>query len=176
MATAQPKFAAPKESTTSNTASRKPAQDAFALLKSDHAEVKKCFEAYEKLVKTDASAEERQTLANEICNMLNVHAQIEEEIFYPASRELLGDDVDLLDEAGIEHASAKALIAQIQSGNPDDKHFSALVKVLSEYIEHHVKQEEDELFSTVKEAGLDTKAIGQELLARKEELMGEITA
>jgi len=176
MATSQTASAASKKSTSGNTNGRKPTRDAIALLKADHAEVKKCFKAYEKLVKNDASAEEREALANEICNLLSVHAQIEEEIFYPASRDLLGEDVDLVDEADIEHASAKDLIAQIQNGSADDMHFNARVKVLSEYIEHHVKEEESELFPSVKDAGMDTKAVGQELLARKEELTGEMPA
>lgn len=151
---------------------RKPASDAVALLKADHAEVKKCFKDYEKLVKKDASASERQALAAEICKMLSVHAQIEEEIFYPASRELLGDEAELVDEADVEHATAKELIAQIESGNADDMHFNARVKVLGEYIDHHVKEEQDELFPKVKAAGMDTKAVGQELTARKAELTG----
>lgn len=167
--------------TTSQTSSaaietkpmRKAARDAVALLKADHADVKKCFKDYAKLVKNEASAEERKKLADEICSMLSVHAQIEEEIFYPASREVLDDDTDLVDEADIEHASAKELISQIESGDANDMHFNARVKVLSEYIEHHVREEEDELFPTVKAAGLDTKAIGQELLARKAELTGD---
>ena len=151
---------------------RKPARDAVALLKADHADVKKCFKDYEKLVKKGAGARERQALAAEICKMLTVHAQIEEEIFYPASRELLGDDADLVDEADVEHASAKELIAQIEDGSAEDMHFNARVKVLAEYIDHHVKEEQDELFPEVKAAGMDTKAIGQALAARKAELMG----
>jgi hemerythrin superfamily protein len=151
---------------------RRPVRDAIALLKADHAEVKKCFKDYEKLVKNEAGASERQELAAEICKMLSVHAQIEEEIFYPASRELLGDEADLVDEADVEHASAKELISQIENGNADDMHFNARVKVLGEYIDHHVKEEQDEMFPKVKAAGMDTKLIGQELAARKAELMG----
>ncbi len=150
---------------------RKPSHDAIALLKADHADVKKCFKSYQKLVTKNASAAERKALASEICHMLTVHSQIEEEIFYPASREFLGDDADLVDEADVEHACAKELIAQIESGKPDDMHFDAKVKVLGEYIDHHVREEQDELFPKVKEAGMDTKAIGQELAARKAELM-----
>lgn len=167
--------------TTSKTLSknanpaRKPARDAVALLKADHAEVKKCFKDYEKLVKKDAGARERQALAAEICKMLSIHSQIEEEIFYPASRELLGDDATLVDEADVEHASAKELISQIENGNPDDMHFNARVKVLAEYIDHHVKEEQDELFPKVKGAGMDTRTVGQELASRKAELMGTST-
>ncbi len=155
---------------------RKTAQDAIALLKADHAEVKKCFKDYQKLVAKDAGAQERKALAAEICRMLSIHAQIEEEIFYPATREVLGEDVALVDEADVEHASAKDLIAQIKSSTPDDMHFDAKVKVLGEYIDHHVKEEQDELFPKVKQAGMDTKAIGQLLVARKAALTGTKTA
>ena len=148
--------------------------DAIALLKADHAEVKKCFQAYQKLVDAEADGSERQSLAEKVCGLLTVHATIEEEIFYPAAREVLGDEVDLVDEADVEHASAKELIAQIQSMNPDEDHYDAKVKVLGEYIDHHVQEEQDELFPKVKKAGLDTKAIGAELSARKEALMAEM--
>jgi hemerythrin superfamily protein len=150
--------------------------DAVTLLKADHAEVKKLFKAYQKLVNKDADAGERQATAEQICMLLTVHAQIEEEIFYPAAREVLGDEVDLVDEADVEHASAKDLIAQIQSGQPDDDHYDARVKVLGEYIEHHVQEEEGEMFPKVKDAGLDTKAVGQQLAERKEELMATAKA
>jgi hemerythrin superfamily protein len=151
--------------------------DAVTLLKADHAEVKKCFKAYQKLVDKDADGGERQALAEQICLLLTVHAQIEEEIFYPAAREVLGEEVDLVDEADVEHASAKDLIAQIQSMQPDDDHYDAKVKVLGEYIDHHVEEEQNEMFPKVKEAGMDTKAVGQQLSERKDELMaGKLSA
>lgn len=102
--------------------------------------------------------------------MLTVHAQIEEEVFYPAARQVL-DEPDLVDEADVEHASAKDLIAQIEASDPSDDHYDAKVKVLGEYINHHVEEEEKELFKAVKKAGLDTRQVGEELAARKEELM-----
>lgn len=145
--------------------------DAVTLLKADHAEVKKCFKAYQKLVDQDADGSERQAMAEQICLMLSVHAQIEEEIFYPAAREVLGEEVDLVDEADVEHASAKDLIAQIQAMQPDQDHYDAKVKVLGEYIDHHVEEEQNEMFPKIKAAGLDTKAVGQQLSDRKEELM-----
>lgn len=157
-----------------NGAVRKPVRDALVLLKADHAEVKKCFKAYEKLVKQDGGAKERQALADKICEMLIVHAQIEEEIFYPAAREVLEEDVDLVDEADVEHSSAKELIAQIRSSSPDDMHYDAKVKVLGEYIDHHVQEEQNEMFPKVKSAGLDTKVVGQLLAARKASLMGQV--
>lgn len=144
--------------------------DAIKLLTADHAEVKALFKQYEKLVKAEASDGEKQEVAQTICQMVTVHAQIEEEIFYPAAREVL-EEQDLVDEADIEHASAKDLIAQIQASDPSDDHFDAKVKVLGEYIDHHVQEEQNELFKEVKKAGLDTAAVGEELAARKEELM-----
>jgi len=149
--------------------------DAIALLKADHAEVKSCFKAYQKLADQAADSAQRQPLAEQICMLLTVHATIEEEIFYPAAREVLEeDDLAMVDEADIEHASAKDLIAQIRATSPDDDYYDAKVKVLGEYIDHHVKEEQDSLFPAVKKAGMDTKAIGERLFARKDELMAEI--
>lgn len=159
---------APKAGSKPAARGRRP--DAVTLLKADHAEVKKCFKAYQKLVDKQANGGERQAMAEQICLLLTVHAQIEEEIFYPAAREVL-DETDLVDEADVEHASAKDLIAQIQSMQPDDDHYDAKVKVLGEYIDHHVEEEQNEMFPKVKEAGMDTKAVGQQLSDRKEELM-----
>lgn len=150
------------------------AKDAITLLKADHAEVKQCFKDYQKLVDGDADAETRQPLAQKICTLLTVHATIEEEIFYPAARELLEEDASLVDEADVEHASAKDLIAQIESMDADDDLFDAKVKVLGEYIDHHVKEEQDEMFPKLKDAGMDTKAVGERLMARKEALMIEM--
>lgn len=148
--------------------------DAYRLLKADHAEVTRGFREYKKLVKREADAEERQALAQRLCEMLTVHATIEEELFYPAAREHLGEEDDLVDEADIEHASAKELIAQIQSATPDtDDHFDARVTVLSEYIAHHVKEEEQELFPKLRKAKLDAKTIGESLAERKSQLSGE---
>ena len=149
--------------------------DAIALLKADHAEVKKCFAAYQKLVDANAVADKRQPLAEQICMLLTVHAAIEEEILYPAAREVLSEEqLDMVDEADVEHASAKDLIAQIKSMSPDGDHYDAKVKVLGEYIDHHVKEEQDELFPAVKKAGLDIKAVGEALQTRKNELMAEM--
>ena len=172
-------MATSKQTGSGKTAAQKSAatraKDAITLLKADHKEVKQCFKDYQKLVDKDADGSERQPLAEKICAMLTVHATIEEEIFYPAAREVLSeDDLDLVDEAAVEHASAKDLIAQIQSMSPDDDLYDAKVTVLGEYIDHHVAEEQDELFPKVKSAGMDTKAIGEQLMARKEELMAEM--
>jgi len=148
--------------------------DAITLLKADHAEVKRHFIAYEKLVDNDADAEEREEMAQQICLLLTVHATLEEEIFYPAAREVLDEEqADLIDEADVEHASARDLMAQIRDGNADDHLYDAKVKVLGEYMDHHVKEEQDEIFPKVKKAGLDLDMLGEELALRKEELMAE---
>ena len=167
MPTAQPasKIRQPAKRTSSASG-----QDAVALLKKDHAEVKKLFGEYDKLVEREADAAEREMLALKICDMLTVHATIEEEIFYPACREALADGDDLVDEATVEHARAKDLIGQIESARADDEMYDAKVKVLGEYINHHVKEEQNELFPKVK-TKIDTKAIGQQLAQRKAELM-----
>jgi len=165
-----PRSATHAEATTRRRAPAAP--DAIKLLRDDHAEVKKLFGQYEKLAKAEAPSSERETLALTICDMLVVHATLEEELFYPAAREALGEDDDLVDEAAVEHASAKDLIAQIQSSDPDDDLYDAKVKVLGEYINHHVKEEQDELFPKVKPK-LDTKSLGAEMLERKNELMAK---
>ncbi len=147
--------------------------DAIELLTADHREVKALFKAYDKLVKDDADAGEKQIVAAQICVMLTAHATAEEELFYPAAREVLGENEDLVDEADVEHASAKALIAQIESGSPDDPLYDARVKVLGEYIDHHVKEEEGEMFPKVRKSDLDLDALGEAIAARKAELMGQ---
>ena len=142
-------------------------QDAIALLKQDHRTVEELFEKFEK-----ASGEGRkQGLAEEICLELSVHAQIEEEIFYPACEGKV--DEDLLKESYVEHDGAKVLIAEIIAGGPDDEFYDAKVKVLSEEIEHHVEEEEkrlEGLFAQARSAGLDMDALGEQLAARKLEL------
>lgn len=150
--------------------------DAIALLTSDHQEVQMLFKAYQKLVDDDDEEDLREQLAQEICGKLTVHATIEEELFYPAARESLGDeDGDaLLDEAEVEHASAKDLIAQIAEASASDELYDAKVKVLGEYIAHHVKEEEKELFPKVKKSDMDLHALGHELSLRKAQLMQEL--
>ena len=142
--------------------------DAIALLTSDHREVKDLFEQYEKL--GDKAASKKKNIADEICTALTLHAMVEEEIFYPAVREAAKDTDDLMDEAEVEHASAKDLIAQIQEMDPEDDLYDAKVKVLGEQIEHHVKEEEKEMFPKAKKAGLDLAALADEMLRRKEEI------
>lgn len=163
---ARPKSGA-RATRKAKSASARPA-DAIKLLKDDHKEVKNWFEAYDK---TDDDTE-KQELADKICKALTVHAQIEEEIFYPAAYEALDDDGDdMLDEAEVEHASAKELIAQIEASKVGEPLFDAKVTVLGEYINHHVEEEESELFPECRASDMDLKALGAALAARKAELM-----
>jgi hypothetical protein len=143
--------------------------DAVDLLTDDHLEVGALFKQYDKLAKKEAPADQRQTLAQTICDMLKAHTTIEEELFYPAARRA-GIDADMLDEADIEHASAKDLIAQVQSGDPADDHYDARVKVLGEYITHHVVEEHMEMFPKCRRAGMDLVALRERMQARKSEL------
>ena len=148
-------------------------KDAVALLKEDHRTVEDLFAQFEK-----AKGEGRkQELATEICTELSIHAQIEEEIFYPACDGKVEED--LLKEAYVEHDGAKVLIAEIMAGEPSDEFYDAKVKVLQEQIEHHVQEEEkrlEGLFSQARAAGLDMDALGEELRLRKEQLKAEIKA
>jgi hemerythrin superfamily protein len=139
-------------------------------LKADHREVEKLFKQYEAAKEDDAK---KQGIAMQICMELKVHTQIEEEIFYPQSREFLKDD-DIVDEAIVEHQSAKDLIAQIEGMEPSDEMYDAKVTVLQEMIEHHVEEEEKEYFPEVAKSEMDTKAVGEEMAARKEELMAKM--
>jgi hemerythrin superfamily protein len=147
--------------------------DAFALLTADHRTVKGLFKEFEKLSKQEDVDEEKAQLVRQICNELTVHAQVEEEIFYPAVREAI-DDEDLMDEADIEHASAKDLIAQLEGMQPGDDHYDARVTVLGEYVDHHVKEEEGEMFSKARKADVDAEDLGVLITERKEELKAEL--
>jgi hemerythrin-like domain-containing protein len=157
------------------TTPRAPA-DACSLLDADHRAVKKLFKEFEPLAESKAKTApaKRRQLADQICLELSVHAQIEEEIFYPALRAAVKAE-DLLDEAEVEHASAKDLIAQIRDGDENDSKWCAKVIVLGEYIDHHVKEERNEIFVKARAArNLDLVAMRDELQARKEELMSEM--
>jgi len=144
------------------------AQDAVALLKADHRKVEELFEKFEKSRKSDA----KSRLAEQICMELTIHTMIEEEIFYPACKDKVEEDV--WSEAQVEHDGAKMLIAEIEAGSPDDEFYDAKVKVLSEQIKHHVKEEEkrsEGMFAQARDAGLDMDALGERLAARKQELI-----
>ena len=147
-------------------------QDALQLLTNDHAEVSQLFRKYDKLADANADASDRQAHAEQICTLLTVHAAIEEEIFYPAAR-AAGVDDSLMDEADVEHGAAKDLIAQIRAMSPEEDHYDARVKVLGEQIEHHVGEEQGEMFPKCRAAGMDMSGLGKALAARKDELMRE---
>lgn len=147
--------------------------DAIKLLKADHKEVSDLLEKYEN---GRLSKDRKMALAKQICLALTVHAQIEEEIFYPAAREAsIREGDDLLDEAEVEHGSIKDLVSAIEGGSPDDDElYDARVKVLGEYVKHHVKEEENELFPKARKSDMDLDEVGARLAARKEELMREM--
>jgi hemerythrin superfamily protein len=149
------------------------ALDAIALLKKDHRTVEDLFDEFEKANGTD----HKRKLAEEICLDLSVHAEIEEEIFYPACDGKVGDD--LLKESYVEHDGAKVLIAEIMHGGPGDDFYDAKVKVLQEEIEHHVQEEErrmEGLFAQARKAGIDMDALGEQLAVRKTELTEQFKA
>ena len=146
------------------------ASDAIALLRQDHRDVEQLFAQFE----AAKGAHEQRALALAICGALKIHALLEETLFYPAAYEATGE-ADLLQEALVEHASAKDLIAQIETGAPGEPMFAARVRVLSEYVRHHVAEEEGELFPLCKRK-LDTAALGERIRLRKLELLpGVIT-
>ena len=146
-------------------------QDAIALLKEDHRKVEKLFKDFE-----EAKGEGRkEKLAQQICLELSVHTKIEEELFYPACEGKIEED--LLKEAYVEHDAAKVMIAEIESADGEsDEYFDAKVKVLSEEIEHHVEEEENDLFKQVRDADIDLDALGEKMAERKRELMKEYKA
>jgi hemerythrin-like domain-containing protein len=146
----------------------KTAMDAVTLLKQDHEKVKKAFKEFEKMDHEDTAT--MQELVVQVCNELKVHTTIEEEIFYPAAREAIEDD-DLMNEAKVEHESAKQLIEQLEGMDASDPLYAATFTVLGEYVQHHIKEEESEMFPEAKKAKLDLDALGEEMMARKEELM-----
>ena len=154
--------------------SRPEAPDAIALLKEDHRKVEDLFEKFEKARQPDR----KQALVQQICTELVIHTMIEEEIFYPACKDQIEDE-DLLDESYVEHDGAKVLIAELLQSEPEAEFYDAKVTVLSEMIEHHVKEEEkrsEGLFAQARDAGLDVDALGDRMMARKEALQQQFKA
>jgi hemerythrin superfamily protein len=143
---------------------------AIDLLKEDHQRVEKAFKDFEKLDRDDGQAV--QALVRMVCEELKVHTTIEEEIFYPAVRGAI-DDEDLMNEASVEHETAKMLIEQLENMPPDDPNYHATFTVLGEYVMHHVEEEEDEMFPAARKTDLDFEDLAQRMKQRKEELMGE---
>ena len=144
--------------------------DAIALLKADHRKVEGLFEKFE----SAKSPAKKQTLAQEICTELLVHAAIEEEIFYPACTGEIKDET--INEAYVEHDGAKVLIAELKAADPDDRFYDAKMKVLSEMIKHHVHEEEmrsEGMFAQARAAGVDVDSLGEQMAARKKQLVAE---
>lgn len=154
--------------TSKNAAREQESIDAIALLTEDHENVKSMFEQYEALGERAHAGKKK--LADKICIELTKHATAEEEIFYPAVRAAGKDKEDLVDEAVVEHASAKELIAQILDMASTDDLFDAKVKVLSELIEHHVEEEEGDMFPKARKAGLDLELLGRQIAERKAQI------
>src|SRR5690348_6595755 len=161
-----------RKAASRSTGARKSAgprgRSAIAILRADHKMVDELFQQYEK-----AKAQTRkQALVERICSELTVHTTVEEEVFYPSIRKVLKDQ-SLMDEADVEHASAKEMIKQLQAGKPGDDHYDAKVKVLGEYIRHHVKEEQTEMFPKVQKTKLDLSELGAQIETRKAELSAE---
>jgi hemerythrin superfamily protein len=145
--------------------------DAIALLKQDHRAVSALFDEFEK-----ADEEEQSSIAQRVCQLLTVHATIEEELLYPAAKAAFEgeENDDLVNEAEVEHGSVKELVAKIEGMASDDEHFKATVTVLGEYVKHHVREEENELFPQLRKTDLDLKEIGARLADRKFALMEQM--
>ena len=148
---------------------RSRASGAIEMLKADHDKVKKAFKEFEKLEQDDT--ETARHIVQVVCEDLKVHTTLEEEIFYPAVREAIEDE-DIMNEASVEHETAKMLIEQLENMGPDDPNFRATFTVLGEYVLHHVKEEEGEMFPEAKKTDLDMEALGERMRQRKEELVG----
>lgn len=147
--------------------------DAVQLLTEDHKKVKKLFKDFERLKDQEGAAKEKSALVQQICTELTIHTKVEEEIFYPVVRESI-DGEDLMDEADVEHAGAKTLIQQLEDMNPEDDHYDAKVTVLGEYIDHHVKEEHEEMFPKAKKAKVDLVELGARIAERKAELQRQV--
>ena len=145
--------------------------DAIDLLKQDHDKVERAFKQFEKMDRQDSEA--CRQLVQAVCEDLKAHTAVEEEIFYPAVREAI-DDEDLMNEAAVEHETARMLIDQLDNMAPDDPNYYATFTVLGEYVRHHIKEEQGEMFPAAKRAKVDLAALGERIRVRKEELAKEI--
>ena len=145
------------------------AADAISVLKADHERVEQAFRQFEKLDRHDTEACRR--LALQVCEALKVHTAVEEDIFYPALRDTL-DDEEILNEAAVEHETASMLIEQLENMDADDPNYHATFTVLGEYVRHHIREEESEIFARARKSDIDLEALGARMHARKEELAG----
>ena len=148
----------------------KAAAAAIEMLKEDHEKVKKAFKEFEKMDREDT--ETMQQLVATVCEDLKIHTTLEEEIFYPAVREAIEDE-DIMNEAQVEHETAKMLIEQLENMQADDPNYHATFTVLGEYVRHHIEEEESEMFPQARKSGLDLKALAAQLQERRQELIGE---
>ena len=169
MATTTPSNANPTPAKTVTTSTAGKGPDAVALLKADHRAVEKLFAQFE----TARDEDRKKALADKICLDLRIHMTIEEEIFYPVSRDFLKNE-DIVDEAVVEHAAARDLMDEIEAMNAGEDLYDAKVKVLSEQIEHHVEEEEEEYFPKVQKTDMDLKDVGARMQARKDELTAQM--
>jgi hypothetical protein len=160
------------QSSNRNKESQAASPSALELLAQDHREVEEWFDEYDELKEDD---DQKAEFAEKICLALKVHAQIEEEIFYPQAREATKDN-DLIDEAVVEHATVKNLIGEIEAMEVGEELYDAKMRVLGEMVKHHIKEEEEELFPELEAAKMDLNAVGKEIAERKEELMSEMQA
>lgn len=145
--------------------------DAVELLKADHQRLSELFDAFDK-IKSGRANKEKHRIVKQACDELRVHAQLEEELFYPAVRAAVGDD--LMNEAVVEHQTAKDLIAQLDDMTPDDEMYVATFTVLSEYIKHHVNEEENEMFKLARKSEVDMEALGAKMKTRKAALQNRL--
>jgi hemerythrin superfamily protein len=165
---------ATKRKTTASRNKKEPEQagmeglSAIEILEADHRQVEEFFDEYEEL----DDANDKEQLAVKICTALQAHTQIEEEIFYPAAREAI-ENSELIEEATVEHASAKKLLAEIENMKPGEKLYDAKLKVLQEQVLHHVEEEEGELFPQVEASELDLEALGKKMAERKTALLSK---
>ena len=158
--------------TTRPVSPRAAVDNAIAVLTADHDRVLELFDRFTRL---KSNGPLKAQLVERICDELEVHARVEEELFYPSAREVIGDP-DLLDEAGVEHDSAKALIEQLRGMKPGDNRYDAIVTVLGEYVKHHVREEQDTMFPKVRASDLDLVALGRAIKTRKRQIKGETGA
>ncbi|MGJ0515504.1 MAG: hemerythrin domain-containing protein [Methylomicrobium sp.] len=144
-------------------------QDAIVLLTQDHDMVKELFEEFEMLEADEEAENDKLDLVHQICMELTIHTQLEEEIFYPAAIEAIGQS-DIMDEAAVEHAKAKEQIEQLMEMAPEDEYFDAEVTVLIDMVEHHIQEEEDKMFPRLRKSNIDLAALGEQISQRKQEL------
>jgi hemerythrin superfamily protein len=151
--------------------SRTKSVEALDMLKQDHDKVEKAFREFEDIDRQDLQSCRRLVMS--VCEDLKLHTTLEEEVFYPAVREAIEDE-DIVNEASVEHETAKMLIEQLENMQDDDPNFHATFTVLGEYVRHHIKEEEGEMFPAARKSDLDFEALSERMRERRQELMGEM--